>query len=102
VCWAEDEAQARRTVYRLWSNEALTGELAQILPTPRHFEQATQLVTEDMATESTPCGPDPEHHVQAIQAYVDAGYDEIYVSQIGQDQEGFMAFYEREVLPRFA
>jgi G6PDH family F420-dependent oxidoreductase len=102
VCWAEDEAQARRTVHRLWPNQGLPGELGQILPTPRHFEQATQIVTEEMATEPTPCGPDPERHVAAIREYFDAGYDEVYVAQIGRDQEGFMRFYEREVLPRFA
>src|SRR3712207_2475360 len=101
VCGAADEAEARRTVYRLWPNEALPGELSQILPTPRHFEQASQLVTEEMVAESVPCGPDPERHVQAIQEYVDAGFDEVYVSQIGPDQEGFLRFYEREVLPRF-
>jgi G6PDH family F420-dependent oxidoreductase len=101
VCWAQDEAEARRTVYRLWPNDGLPGELPQVLPTPRHFEQASELVTEDMVADSTPCGPDPEQHVQAIQAFFDAGYDEVYVSQIGPDQEGFLRFYEREVLPRF-
>ena len=33
-------ARAGRHVHRLWPNEALPGELAQILPTPEHFEQA--------------------------------------------------------------
>jgi G6PDH family F420-dependent oxidoreductase len=102
VCWAQDEAQARHTVHRLWPNEGLPGELAQILPTTRHFEQATQLVSEEMVAGLVPCGPDPERHVEAIQEFFDAGYDEVYVSQIGPDQEGFLRFYEREVLPRFA
>lgn len=39
VCWSDDEAGARRTVHRLWANEGLPGELAQVLPTPEHFEQ---------------------------------------------------------------
>ena len=50
--------------------------------------------------EQIPCGPDPEHHVAQIRAFLDAGYDEVYVSQIGPDQEGFLRFYEREVLPQ--
>ena len=102
VCWAADRDDAIDTAYRLWPNEALPGELAQILPTVSHFEQATELVTRDMIAQSTPCGPDPETHVAAIQEHVDAGFDEVYVSQIGPDQEGFFAFYEREVLPHFA
>ena len=33
-------------------------------------------------------------------AFVDAGFDEIYIAQIGPDQEGFFRFYTDEVLPR--
>ncbi len=100
VCWGEDEASALKTAYRLWPNSGLPGELSQVLPTPRHFEQASSLVTEEMIGESVVCGPDLERHVEAVQQYVDAGYDEVYVGQIGPDQDGFFAFYEREVLPR--
>ena len=54
VCWGDDEEQARTTAYRLWPNEALPGELAQVLPTTRHFEQASELVTPDMGAEQVP------------------------------------------------
>jgi G6PDH family F420-dependent oxidoreductase len=99
VCWGEDEAQARKTVWRLWPNEALPGELAQILPTPAHFEQASQLVTEDMLAE-IPCGPDVDRHVEAITAYAEAGFDELYINQIGPDQQAFFSAYRDEILPR--
>jgi G6PDH family F420-dependent oxidoreductase len=100
VCWGEDEARARATVHRLWANEGLPGELAQILPTPEHFEQASSLVTEDEAVAAVPCGPDVERHVAAIEAYAEAGFDELYVNQIGPDQEAFFAAYAERVLPR--
>jgi G6PDH family F420-dependent oxidoreductase len=35
VCFMADEDEARATAHRLWPNEALPGELAQVLPTPR-------------------------------------------------------------------
>jgi G6PDH family F420-dependent oxidoreductase len=101
ICWGADEAECVRTVRRLWPNEALSGELSQVLPMPAHYEQATELVTEEHIAEAVPCGPDPEKHVAAIQAFVDAGYDEVYVNQIGDDQEGFLDFYKQELLPRF-
>lgn len=100
VCWAEDEAAARRTAHERWPNEGLPGELAQILPTPAHFEQASTLVTEEMVAESVACGPDLDRHVAQLLAYVDAGFDEVYVQQIGPEQEAFFEVYEREVLPR--
>jgi G6PDH family F420-dependent oxidoreductase len=100
VCWGPDEAAARRTAHRLWANELLPGQLSQELPLPSQFEAASELVTEDMVAEQTPCGPDPERHVAAIQKYLDAGFDEVYVSQIGRDQAGFFDFWRRELAPR--
>src|SRR5690606_33673784 len=58
VCWAADEATARKTALEIWPNSALGGELSQELPLPRHFEQAAKNVREDDITESVPCGPD--------------------------------------------
>jgi alkanesulfonate monooxygenase SsuD/methylene tetrahydromethanopterin reductase-like flavin-dependent oxidoreductase (luciferase family) len=49
------------------------------------------------------CGvdPDPERHRQMLREYFEAGYDEVYVQQIGSEQEGFFRFYTEEVLPEF-
>jgi G6PDH family F420-dependent oxidoreductase len=102
VCWGEDRDACLKTVHRMWPNEALEGELAQVLPSPRHFEQATALVTEQHVAEAVACGPDPEEHVAKIREVVDAGFDEVYVSHIGPGHDGFLDFYAREVLPRFA
>ena len=99
VCWGEDERQCVKTVYRLWPNEALPGELAQVLPTPEHFEQASTLVTEEMIASSVPCGPDLERHLEQIKAYEEAGFDELYINQIGPDQDAFFAAYREHVLP---
>jgi len=102
VCWAADEAAGVRTAHRTWPNEALPGELAQVLPSPAHFEQASELVTEEMVAESVPCGPDPQRHIDHLRECLDAGFDEVYVQQIGRDQQGFLDFYAREVLPAVA
>jgi coenzyme F420-dependent glucose-6-phosphate dehydrogenase len=98
VCWAEDEASARKTALECWPNAALPGELGQELALPRHFEQATQLVSEDDIAETVVCGPDPGAHRAMIEKYAEAGYDHVYVHQVGPDQEGFLDFYSREIL----
>ncbi|AZM87275.1 MULTISPECIES: TIGR03557 family F420-dependent LLM class oxidoreductase [Streptomyces] len=102
VCWHEDRDEAVDTVHRLWPSEQLPGELAQILPTPAHFEQAAELVTRAQVAESTPCGDDPAEHIAAIERYVDAGFDEVYVGQIGPDQSAFFDAYRTTVLPALA
>ena len=98
-CWGPDEARCRATVHRLWPNSGLPGQLAQELATPMLFEQASELVTEEQSVGKVPCGPDPQAHIESMQAYVDAGYDEIYVQQVGPDQQGCYAFYREQVLP---
>jgi G6PDH family F420-dependent oxidoreductase len=101
VCWAEDEAEARRTAFRIWPNAGVTGTLSQDLPTPAHFEQAAKMIREEDVAESIVCGPDPERHREKIQQALDAGYSHVYVHQVGPDQEGFFRFYQREILPKF-
>jgi len=100
VCFMADEDEARATAHRLWPNEALPGELAQILPTPSHFEQACQVVTPEMLV--TPVGPDLDAHAASLQEYADAGVDELYVQQIGPQQDAFFTTWAEDILPRFA
>jgi G6PDH family F420-dependent oxidoreductase len=100
VCWAADEAEARRTAHKYWPNSAISGELGQELPLPRHFEQAAQMVTEDDVAQSVVCGPDSEPYVQKIQEYEKAGFDHVYLHQVGPDQQGFFEFFKRELRPR--
>jgi G6PDH family F420-dependent oxidoreductase len=100
VCHAPTDEEGVKTAFRLWANEQLPGELAQVLPTPKHFEQASTLVTEEMVASKLPVGPNPEKYVESVRSYAEAGFDEIYVSQIGPDQEAFFEFWAREVAPK--
>ena len=101
VCWDEDEARARRTAFEWWPNAAMKGELGQELRTPKHFEQVIDMVSEDDVAEAIVCGPDADRHIERIEEYAKAGYDHVYVHQVGPDQEGFMRFYRERVLPHF-
>jgi coenzyme F420-dependent glucose-6-phosphate dehydrogenase len=99
VCWATSEDEARKTAYEWWPNAALKGNLSQELPLPSYFEEASAMVTEDDVAETVVCGPDPERHLEGIAKYAAAGFDHVYVHQVGPDQEGFLDFYASEVLP---
>jgi hypothetical protein len=71
------------------------------LPTPKPLEQVAQTMSEDGIAEHVACGPDPDIHTAEIDAYADAGFDRVYVYQVGHDPEPCIDFYEREVLPSF-
>jgi G6PDH family F420-dependent oxidoreductase len=102
VCWAKSEAEARRIAHEWWPNAAMEGSLTQELPLPAHFEEAAGMVTEEDVAEKTVCGPDREAHLAKIREFVAAGFDHVYVHQIGPDQDGFFDFYEREIIPNVA
>ena len=102
VCWAESEKDARKTALEWWPNAALQGPLSQELALPSYFEAASAMVDEEAIAQAIVCGPDPEAHAKAIDTYVDAGFTHVYVHQVGPDQEGFLRFYESEILPRYA
>jgi G6PDH family F420-dependent oxidoreductase len=101
VCFGPDKDEAVKTVHRLWPNIGLPGELAQVLPTPAHFEQAAELVTEDAIEQAVPCGPDLERHAQELQAFAGAGVDELFIQQVGPDTDAFFDTWAPDILGRF-
>jgi G6PDH family F420-dependent oxidoreductase len=70
------------------------------LPNPESFAAATQFVTPDQVADSLGCGPDVNEHVEKIKPFIDAGFTEIALVQIGGDQQdAFITWAERELLP---
>lgn len=100
ACYAPDRAEAVRIAQERWANDGLPGELAQVLPSPRHIEQASTLVTPEMVQDTVVCGPDPEGHLRQIEQYAQAGFDEVYVSNIGPYPEEFFRLYAEQILPQ--
>ena len=100
VCVAPTEDEGVAIAHRLWANAGLPGELSQVLPSPTHFEQASELVTEQMTRESTVCGSDVDSHAGAFAPYAEAGFDDVYIANMGPHYREFFTLYGGEVLPR--
>jgi G6PDH family F420-dependent oxidoreductase len=100
VCYGEDEEAAKKLATELWPNIAMKGSLSQELPRPQDFEEAAGMITPEDMTEVVPCGPDADRYREAIKEYEEAGYDHVFVHQIGPDQEAFFSFFESEILAR--
>ncbi len=99
VCWAPSEAEARRTAHEWWPTVALHGSASQELPNPKDFMDLAEGVDEDDVADAIPCGPDPDPMIEAIRKYTDAGYDHVYLHQIGPEQRRFIQFAATELLP---
>ena len=91
--------KARSIAHRLWANSGLPGELAQVLPSPKHFEQASSLVTEESTATRSSVARTSTEHVAAFTPYADAGFDEVYVANMGPHYRDMIEAYGKTVLP---
>ena len=99
AAWAPTRDEGIDLAHTLWPHQLLPGELAQVPPSVRHFEQASELVTREMVAEQMVAGSDVEPHVEQLQTYLDAGFDEIYVACMGPHYLDMIEAYGRDVLP---
>jgi G6PDH family F420-dependent oxidoreductase len=102
VCWAPRVEDARRLAYEQWPTSALAPPVHNELRTAAQFQQtAKAMIRESDVAKEVVCGPDPRAHIAAIKKFADAGFDHVYVHQVGPDQDGFLTFYRSEILPVF-
>jgi len=101
VCWEETEKEAVRIAHSQWPISAFAWPLLSELAVPQYFEESAENVREDDIAEGIVCGPNAKKHMAKIEKVIEAGADHIYMHQVGNDQEGFFRFYEREILPDF-
>ncbi len=100
VCWATDEARAEQTALDRW-RFALSGWKVQAeLPNVANFEAESAKARADDVAEMVTCGPDAQRFVDALRRWTDAGFTHVGVVQAGDDQEGFLRFWEQEVRPK--
>jgi G6PDH family F420-dependent oxidoreductase len=100
VCVDSSKKRAIETAHRIWPTAGFSGQLNQELATPKIFEGAAEMVTPEMIAENIICGNDVDENVAEIQKYADAGFDHIYIHQVGSDQETFFEFYQQKVMPK--
>ena len=70
-----------------------------MLPSPQHFEQASSIVTRASTADSVVAGNDAAQHRDAFAPFADAGFDEVYVANMGPHYREMIEFYGEHVLP---
>lgn len=100
LCYDQNREAAIERAHEQFRWFGLGWKVNADLPNPESFESATQFVTPDQVAESLPCGPDLEEHVEAIRPFIDAGFTEIALVQVGSaHQDQFIDWAQRELLP---
>jgi G6PDH family F420-dependent oxidoreductase len=100
LCYDPDRETAIRRAHEQFRWFGLGWKVNAELPNPESFAGATQFVTPEQVAEQLACGPDVEEHVEKIKPFLEAGFTEIALVQIGgESQAAFTAWAERELLP---
>jgi G6PDH family F420-dependent oxidoreductase len=99
LCYAKREEDARKTAHHYFRWSVSGWPVMAELPDTDGFAAASKTVSPEAVAEQISCGPSPEAHFQAVDRYVQAGYDHIILVQIGQEQEAFIEFFERDLAP---
>jgi G6PDH family F420-dependent oxidoreductase len=100
ICWDPDRDAAIQRAHDQFRWFGFGWQVNADLPAPSSFEAATQFVSPEEVAEQLSCGPDVDAHVEAIKPFVDAGFTEVAIVQIGgEQQEPFIEWAQRELLP---
>jgi G6PDH family F420-dependent oxidoreductase len=102
ACYAGTTEEAVERAFSNWRNGGLGGDLGQELSLPRFFRQATELLTPGDIAQNVVCGHEPERFREAIREFEEAGFDRVYIHQVGAEQASFLDFSARELLPETA
>ncbi len=97
ICWDPDRDAAIARAHEQFRWFAGGWAVNADLPTPAGFAGATQFVRPEDVAEAMPCGPDLDAIAEAVKAYIDAGFTDVALVQVGD--EGQQAFLDRAAGP---
>jgi G6PDH family F420-dependent oxidoreductase len=101
VVVANDKDKALDILWQNWPNTGLRGQLSQELRLPAYFEDAVKMLDKSDLAEVSVLGKDKKDHLNKIEEFKKAGFDMVYVHQVGNNQDDFFEFYKKHILPEF-
>lgn len=99
VSWAPTQAEAEEQAVREWPNGGMPFP-KQDIKHPEDFANMAKLVQLKDFKNRMLISADLEAHIEQLQNFVDMGFDEIYLHNVGRDQPAFIATFAEKVLPR--
>jgi coenzyme F420-dependent glucose-6-phosphate dehydrogenase len=97
--WAATEQEALQGASEQWRYNVLGGDVNWELRSPSDFETATRFVREEDMRESLLISADLRQHEAWLRQYIELGFEELYLHQVGVNQQQFIEAFARHVLP---
>jgi coenzyme F420-dependent glucose-6-phosphate dehydrogenase len=99
LSWASTDEEALANAMTEWPNGGMKFP-KQDIRSPLDFEQMAKLVRPEDFEGRMLISADPEQHRAQIQRYLDLGFDQIYLHNVGRNQTEWIETFGREVLPK--
>jgi coenzyme F420-dependent glucose-6-phosphate dehydrogenase len=98
--WAPSEAEALQGAHEQWRTNVLAGQVNWELRSPADFDTATRFVKPEDMRESVLISSDTAQHVAWLAEYIEIGFEEIQLHQVGRNQHNFIDAFGAKVLPQ--
>jgi len=98
VSWARTDAKAADQAVREWPNGGMPFP-KQDIRHPEDFAAMAKLVRPEDFRNRVLITSDLGKHIEHIQHYVDMGFDEVHLHNVGRNQAEFIEIFGKEVLP---
>jgi coenzyme F420-dependent glucose-6-phosphate dehydrogenase len=99
LSWAETDEDAYANAMSEWPNGGMKFA-KQDVRSPHDFAQMAALVRREDFAGRMVISSDPDEHRAEIQRFLDLGISQIYLHNVGRNQEQWMDVFGREVLPK--
>ncbi|HEU5102837.1 MAG TPA: TIGR03557 family F420-dependent LLM class oxidoreductase [Roseiflexaceae bacterium] len=99
LSWAETYEEAMQNALTEWPNGGMPFPKADIR-SPEDFAEIAKLVRPENYKNRMLISPDLDEHRQNIQRFIDLGFDEIHVHNVGRNQEQFIKAFGEQVIPK--
>ena len=99
LSWASTDEEAMKNAMVEWPNGGMKFP-KQDIRNPADFEQMAKLVRPEDFEGRMLISSDLEKHRAEIQKFIDLGFDQIYLHNVGRNQEEWIDAFGREVLPK--
>jgi G6PDH family F420-dependent oxidoreductase len=99
LSWAPTDEEALRNAMVEWPNGGMKFP-KQDIKSPLDFEQMAKLVRPEDFEGRMLISSDPEKHRKQIQKFIDLGFDQVYLHNVGRNQTEWIEVFARDVLPK--
>jgi G6PDH family F420-dependent oxidoreductase len=99
LSWADTYEEALHNAMTEWPNGGMSFP-KQDIRSPDDFAAMAKLVRPEDFAGRVLISPDLEAHREHLQGFLDLGFDEVHVHNVGRNQEAFLRAFGAHVLPR--